>query len=96
MVASAMVAADNVVVRGEPKVYASSAQGRRSFCGACGAGLFFSHAPLQRMGMMQVRVAALDNPDAIAPKTQAPMAERIGWIVSVHKPPGFARSPVGD
>lgn len=28
-------------------------QGRRSFCGACGAGLFFTNAPLQRMGVTQ-------------------------------------------
>jgi hypothetical protein len=94
MIAWAMVPADSVVVSGDPKVYASSAHGRRSFCGACGAGLFFSNAPLQRMGMMQAPIAALDNPDAIAPKTQVQVAERIGWVDSVHTLPAFERFPV--
>jgi hypothetical protein len=89
----AVVPANKVVAKGEPKVYASSAHGRRSFRGACGASLFFINAPLQRMGMMQVSIAAHDNPDAIAPKAQAQMAERIGWMDSVRTLPAFERSP---
>ena len=88
-----MVSADEVGVRGEPKVYASSETGRRWFCVACGAGLFFKNAILERMGMMQVRIAALDDPDAIAPKVQVQTAERINWVATVHELPGFERFP---
>jgi hypothetical protein len=93
MVAWAMVRADQVVVRGEPRVYASSETGRRSFCAACGAGLFFKNAILEQMGMMQVRIAALDAPDAVAPKVQVHTAERINWVASAHELPAFERFP---
>lgn len=82
-----------VAIRGEPAVYASSATGRRSFCGACGAGLFFTNAPLEQMGMMQVRIAALDDPDAIAPKMQVQTAERPDWMATAHALPEFERFP---
>ena len=93
LMAWAMVRSDQVVVRGAPKIYASSETGRRSFCGACGTGLFFKNAILEQMGMMQVRIAALDAPDAIAPKIQVQTAERIGWVASAHELPAFERFP---
>jgi hypothetical protein len=93
MLAWAMVRSDQVVVRGEPKVYASSETGRRSFCVACGAGLFFKNAILEQMGMMQVRIAALDAPNAIAPKMQVQTGERIDWVASAHELPAFKRFP---
>jgi len=42
-----MVPVGKVVVRGGANVYASSDYGRRSFCGACGTGLFVTNAPLR-------------------------------------------------
>ena len=89
----AMVPKVAISVQGEPSVYQSSEGGRRSFCGACGTGLFFTNAALELMGMVQVRIAALDNPDAIAPKMQVQTAERIGWTVAVHELPAFERFP---
>ena len=88
-----MVPAHEVAVRGEPKVFASSESGRRSFCGVCGTGLFFTNAPLKQVGMMQVRIAALDDPDAIAPKVQVQTAEQIAWTISAHDLPAFERFP---
>jgi len=93
MSAWAMVPAAEVSVRGAPKVYASSETGRRSFCVACGTGLFFKNGILERMGMMQVRIAALDEPNALAPEVQVQTAERIEWVASVHELPGFERFP---
>lgn len=93
MVAWAMIPAERLAVRGEPRVYASSETGRRSFCGACGTGLFFTNALLEQMGMVQVRIAALDDPDAIAPKVQVQTAERVGWMTSAHDLPAFERFP---
>ena len=93
MLAWAMVPAVSVTMRGEPKVYASSERGRRSFCCACGTGLFFTNALLEQMGMVQVRIAVLDDPDAIAPKMQVQTADRIGWMRSAHTLPAFERFP---
>ncbi len=89
----AMFPREAVAVRGEPRVYASSATGRRSFCGECGAGLFFSNAALEAMGMMQVRIAALDHPEAAPPIAQVQTAERIGWIDEIAELPAFPRFP---
>ncbi len=89
----AMVPAVSVIVRGKPKVYASSESGRRSFCGACGTGLFLINAALVQMGMMQVRIATLDDPEAIAPKMQVQTAEEIGWMRSAHRLPSVERFP---
>ncbi len=93
MMAWAMVPAVSLAVQGNPKVYASSESGPRSFCGACGTGLFFTNALLEQMGMMQVRIAALDDPEAIAPKMQVQTAEEIGWMKSAHALPAVERFP---
>ena len=89
----AMVPKGAVAIQGEPRVYHSSSAGRRSFCGTCGTGLFFTNALLDQMGIMQVRIAALDDPDAIAPELQVQTAERIGWMEAAHDLPAFERFP---
>jgi hypothetical protein len=43
------------------------------------------------MGMMQVRIAALDDPNAIRPKMRVQTAERADWITSIHTLPAFER-----
>ena len=93
MLAWAMVPKAAVSIQGKPKVYSSSTSGKRSFCATCGTGLFFTNAPLDQMGMMQVRIAALDDPNAIKPKVQVQIAERIGWMASLHEIPVFDRFP---
>lgn len=84
MLAWAMVPKDALSVEGEPAVYPSSESGRRSFCGTCGTGLFFVNAPLERMGMIQVRIAALETPEAVIPRMQVQVAERIAWMASLE------------
>ena len=93
MMAWAMVPVVSVTVQSVPTVYASSEFGRRSFCGTCGTGLFFTNAILKQMGMMQVRIAALDDPDAIAPEMQVQTAEEIGWMKTAHTLPAVKRFP---
>jgi hypothetical protein len=44
MLAWAMVPKAAVSIQGEPKVYSSSASGKRSFCPTCGTGLFQQEA----------------------------------------------------
>jgi hypothetical protein len=93
VVAWAMVPIDQVAVEGAAKVYNSSETGRRSFCGECGTNLFFTSGPLEKMGMMQVRIAVLDNPEAIAPVMQVQTAEQIKWMASAHELPFCQRFP---
>lgn len=93
VLAWAMFPSAEVSVDGEACVYPSSESGRRSFCGKCGMGLFFTNAALDRMGMVQVRIAALDDPDGIAPRMQAPTAERVSWMRTAHALPAFERFP---
>jgi hypothetical protein len=88
-----MVPAASLVIDGAPVLYSSSESGRRSFCGTCGTGLFFVNGPLDQMGMVQVRIAALDEPKAVAPKMQVQIAERIDWMNSVDQLPTFQRFP---
>lgn len=89
----AMVPAASLAIQGTPKVYASSESGQRSFCEACGTGLFFTNAPLRQMGMVQVRIAALDTPDAMPPQMQVQTAEQISWMKSLHNLPAATRFP---
>ncbi|MBE7179786.1 MAG: hypothetical protein INR71_01025 [Terriglobus roseus] len=65
----------------------------RSFRGTCGTGLFFVNEALEGMGMMQVRVAVLADPDVVRPSAQVRTAERIGWMATVHELPAFERFP---
>lgn len=93
MLAWAMVPKANVVIHGRPKHYSSSETGKRSFCQSCGTGLFFSNASLDQMGMMQVRIASLNDPNVIKPQVQVQTAERIGWVASLHEIPSIDRFP---
>ena len=93
VLAWAMVRSDAMIVSGKLKVYASSEHGRRSFCVSCGTGLFFTNAALEAMGMMQVRIAALDEPSAIMPQYQVQTAERVKWMRAAHGLPAFERFP---
>jgi hypothetical protein len=43
--------------------------------------------------MVQVRIAALDEPAAIPPKMQVQVAERIGWMASLDELAVFDRFP---
>lgn len=62
-------------VKGEPRVFVSSAWGERRFCPQCGAQLEYrrSDAP----STVEVNYATLDDPSAIAPKAHMWYASRI-------------------
>ena len=92
LVAWAMVAADNLTIRGVPQTYASSEHGRRHFCGACGTSLFYTNETMLP-GMIDVQVATLDDPNALPPGAHIQVAERIGWMASAHELPQFERYP---
>ncbi|MFT4510453.1 GFA family protein [Caballeronia sp. 15711] len=93
VLAWAMCKKASIAVKGEASVYHSSETGRRSFCGTCGTGLFFSNQQLDQMGMIQVRIAAFNDPNLIAPKMQVQTAERPSWMTSITELPSFVRFP---
>ena len=80
------------VSKGTPKVYNSSENGRRRFCGDCGTGLFYNNATMLP-GLVDVQSGTLDHPEAIAPQIQTQIADRVGWMEHVHELPTYERYP---
>ena len=92
MVAWGLVPQDQITIDGETKEYASSEHGRRHFCPACGTSLFYTSEQVFP-GQIDVQIATLDDPDAIPPKLQIQVADRIGWMERAHELPQFERFP---
>lgn len=80
------------LVRGAVTTFNSSGQSMRSFCSACGTGLFFRNAEFLP-GVVDIQGATLDDPDAMAPTNHVQVAERIGWMKDAHRLPTFERYP---
>ncbi|NND49557.1 MAG: GFA family protein [Rhizobiales bacterium] len=80
------------VTKGEAKTRNSSGASMRSFCPECGTGLWFRNAE-HLPGIVDVQLATLDNPDAIAPQAHIQTAERIDWMKEAHRLPEFERFP---
>lgn len=93
MVGWAMIPADQLrVIKGSPKVYRSSQNGRRQFCGDCGTGLFYINEEMLP-GLVDVQAATLDDPDTIPAQVHVQVADRIGWMREAHTLPTFDRYP---
>ncbi len=80
------------VTKGQPKIYESSANGRRHFCPDCGTGLFYTNAVVLP-GIIDIQSATYDNPDAVPARAHIQVAERIGWMARAHELPMFDRYP---
>ncbi len=83
------------LVKGTPRVYKSSEQGRRQFCGDCGTGLFYENASMLP-GLIDVQSCTYDDPDAIPAQAHIQVAERIRWMERAHELPVFERFPPMD
>lgn len=92
MVGWAMMAADQLSVVGNPRVYESSEHGRRHFCGDCGTGLFYVNEAMLP-GLIDVQSGTLDDPDALPAQVHIQTAEGIGWMETAHELPKFERYP---
>ena len=92
MVAWGLVSRDNLQVEGETREYASSENGRRHFCPACGTGLFYSNEAMFP-GQIDVQLATLDDPDSMPPEVQVQVADRLEWTVGLRELPEFQRYP---
>lgn len=80
------------VTKGQPKIYASSTDGRRHFCPDCGSGLFFTNA-VMLPGIIDVQSATSDDPGALPPQVNVQAAERVPWLEHIHDLPTFDRYP---
>jgi hypothetical protein len=92
---TAYPAAALTVLKGAPKIYRSSENGRRHFCPDCGTGLFY-YNEVALPGIADIQTATLDDPGAVAPQIHVQVAERIGWMASAHELPAFDRYPPPD
>lgn len=96
MVGWAMYQLDAVeVTKGRPKIYESSEHGRRHFCPDCGTGLFYTNAKILP-GLINIRSATCDNPDAVPARIHVQIAERTGWMEHAHELPAFERYSAGN
>ena len=80
------------ITKGVPKLYESSANGRRQFCPDCGTGLFYSNAEMLP-GLVDVQSGTYDEPEKIPARAHIQIAERVAWMESVHELPEFDRYP---
>ncbi len=80
------------LIKGSLKVYASSENGRRHFCGDCGTGIFYYNEKMLP-GIVDIQSATYDNPDAVQVRAHIQVAERIGWMKNTHTLPEFDRYP---
>ncbi|MFT8242793.1 GFA family protein [Roseomonas sp. BN140053] len=66
------------ITAGQPRRFASSEAGRRSFCGGCGTSLFFASTALPEE--IDIATATLDAPDAVPPEDHVHVRSRVGWV----------------
>ena len=92
MVGWAAFAVGDVVVTGAPVTYASSEHGRRQFCGACGAGLFYLNG-VNLPGVIDIQSGTLDDPAALPAQVHIQTADRVKWMEDAHTLPAFERYP---
>lgn len=77
--------------RGQPRVYASSEVGRRSFCADCGTPLSFTASYIP--GLVDIATGSLDDPAALPPQFHCWWDEHLAWVETAHQLPRFAEFP---
>jgi hypothetical protein len=80
------------VTKGVAKVYKSSVNGRRHFCGNCGTGLFYFNG-VMLPGIVDVQSATYDHPEALPAQSHIQVSERIPWMENAHELPSHQRYP---
>jgi hypothetical protein len=80
------------ITKGTPKVYESSAHGRRQFCPDCGTGMFYSNSQTLP-GLIDIQSGSYDTPEEIPARIHIQVAERISWMERAHELPVFDRYP---
>jgi hypothetical protein len=87
------VAADTFqLLQGTPAIYRSSEHAERSFCAACGTGLFYINQVVLP-GLVDIQTATFDAPETFPAMAHIQAAEQIGWMKTAHGLPSFDRYP---
>ena len=76
--------AELVWTRGSAKLFASSSDAERGFCGACGTPLTYR---LRDRDRISVSIGSLDDPEAAAPEMQYGVESKLSWIESIFSLP---------
>ncbi len=82
------------LIQGKPSTFNSSGKAMRSFCPACGSGLYYTNAEYLP-GIVDIQSATLDDPEAFRPGAHIQTAERLSWMETAHTLPAFERFPSG-
>ena len=77
---------------GKPRVYHSSENGERHFCGACGTGLFYFNEAM-RPGIVDIQAVTFDDAGAWPPQAHIQVADSLPWEPSLDSLPKFERFP---
>lgn len=88
----AVAADDFAIEQGEPKVYQSSPDAERHFCGDCGTGLYYVNENILP-GLVDIQIATLDDPEAYPPQIHVQMADALAWEEGLPELPKFDRYP---
>jgi hypothetical protein len=89
LVAWSGFAADRLTfTRGEPAIYRSSPGVERGFCGQCGTQLTYRRQ--DAADTIDVTIASLDDPEAIAPEDHTWVQNRLSWIVLGDRLPTYS------
>jgi hypothetical protein len=87
------VAADDFAIdRGAPRLYRSSADAERYFCGDCGTGLYYINENVLP-GLVDIQTATLDDPEQFPPQLHVQLADALRWEATLHGLPKFDRFP---
>jgi hypothetical protein len=89
---AAYSAPEFALTSGVPSAYNSSGAAMRHFCPTCGSGLYYINEEVLP-GLVDIQVATLDDPSALAPQAQIQVAERIGWMKDIAGLHEFERYP---
>ena len=76
---------------GAPAQHASSDEGRRGFCAACGTPLCFTATYIP--GLIDVTVGSLDRPESVTPTFHYWTAERLPWMRHADGLPTYPEFP---
>ena len=80
------------VTSGAAKVYASSENGRRHFCGDCGTGMFYFNE-VMLPGIVDVQSVTFDDPQNHPPQAHIQVADSLPWEDALAELPRFERYP---
>jgi len=88
-----MAAEKVAVTKGEPRIYQSSPQVKRHFCGDCGSPVFFYR--LNRPDQRAIFVGSLDDPNDFKPDMHLCLSSSVNWLDVRDTAPRYSEKPAG-